>query len=173
MQEKPTQAWEKSNPFEVDYSLCKIKMMERTLVLIKPDGVERGLIGNIIGRFEQRGLKIIGMKMKWVDKKFAEKHYTDDIAKRKGKEVRDLLLEYVTAGPVVAMVVEGINAVENVRKIVGETEPKAALPGTIRGDLAHVSYSYADEKKMAVKNLIHASSTTDADNVVALWFGKE
>jgi nucleoside-diphosphate kinase len=145
-------------------------MIERTLVLIKPDGVERGLIGIIIKRFEQRGLKIIGLKMRWIDKKFAEKHYTEDIAKRRGKHIRDLLLSFITEGPVVAMAVEGVNAVENVRKIVGDTEPRAASPGTIRGDFAHVSYGYADAKKRAVRNIIHASSGDDANIEVALWF---
>ena len=86
----------------------------------------------IITRFEDAGLKIVGMKQAWVDKKFAEKHYTDDIAKRRGEIVRTKLLEHITEGPVIAFVLEGIEAVENVRKIVGGTEPKSAPPGTIR-----------------------------------------
>ena len=122
-------------------------MIERTLVLVKPDGVERGLIGEILQRFEKRGLKIVALKMVKVDKDFAEQHYTEDITKRRGQHVRDALLNYVIEGPVVAMVIEGVHAVENVRKIVGDTEPKVALPGTIRGDFAHGSNSYADIKK--------------------------
>jgi nucleoside-diphosphate kinase len=145
-------------------------MIERTLVLIKPDGVERGLIGEIIQRFEQRGLKIIGMKMQWVDKKFAEKHYTEDITKRRGQAVRDALLEFITQGPIMVIVIEGVNAVENVRKIVGGTEPKTALPGTIRGDYAHISYGRADERKIAIANLIHASSPGESEQEVKLWF---
>ena len=148
-------------------------MIERTLVLVKPDGVERGLIGEILQRFEKRGLKIVALKMVKVDKDFAEQHYTEDITKRRGQHVRDALLNYVIEGPVVAMVIEGVNAVENVRKIVGDTEPKVALPGTIRGDFAHGSNSYADIKKASTRNLIHASSGSDAPQEIALWFKKE
>ncbi|MDP3916700.1 MAG: nucleoside-diphosphate kinase [Nanoarchaeota archaeon] len=147
------------------------KMTEKTLVLIKPDGIERSLIGECIKRFEQRGLKIIGLKMVWTDKDHAMKHYTDDISKRRGEHVRKKLLTFITSGPVVAIAIEGVDAIENVRKIVGSTEPKSALPGTIRGDFAHVSYSYADSKDIAVKNLIHASGNKeDADYELPLWF---
>ena len=148
-------------------------MIERTLVLVKPDGVERGLVGEIIKRFEQRGLKVVALKMSKIDKKFAQQHYTEDITKRRGQHVREHLLEFLTEGPVVAMVIEGVNAIENVRKIVGDTEPKAALPGTIRGDFAHVSYHHADTKKTAIRNLVHASSGADAPQEIALWFKKE
>ena len=101
----------------------------------------------------------------------AQKHYTQDIAERRGKEVRDRLLEFITEGPIVAMIIEGVNAIENVRKIVGPTESKSALPGTIRGDFSHVSFEYADAKKVPVKNLIHASSDEkDAKSEIAIWF---
>jgi nucleoside-diphosphate kinase len=147
------------------------ELIQRTLVLIKPDGVFRSLVGDIIKRFETAGLKIVGMKMFWADRKFAEKHYTDDIAKRRGKEVREWLLGYITEGPVIAMVLEGVEAVEVVRKIVGPTEPKSAQPGTIRGDYAHASLAYLDIKKKPAKNLIHASgSKKEADEEVKLWF---
>jgi len=146
-------------------------MIEQTLVLIKPDGVERGLIGEVIKRFEQRGLKIVALKLTKVDKNFAQKHYTEDIAKRRGEKVRNLLIDYLSDGPVVAMIIEGVNAIENVRKLVGATESKAALPGTIRGDFSHVSYSYADKKQIAVKNIIHASADEkDATAEKSLWF---
>jgi len=145
--------------------------MQRTLVLIKPEGVQRNLIGKVITRFEDAGLKIAGMKMVWADKEFASKHYTQDIAERRGEKVRKQLLDYIIEGPVIAMVIEGVNAIENVRKIVGGTEPKSAPPGTIRGDFAHVSFTYADQKNIAVKNIIHASGDEkDAKNEVALWF---
>ena len=148
--------------------------IQRTLVLIKPDGVFRGIVGRIIERFENAGLKIVGMKMFWADKKFAEKHYTEDIAKRRGKHVREWLLEYITEGPVVAMVLEGIDSVELVRKIVGPTEPKTAQPGTIRGDFAMHSYAYTDKRKIPIKNLIHASGTAaEAKDEVNLWFSPE
>lgn len=145
--------------------------MEKTLVLIKPEGVQRHLVGKIITRFEDAGLKIIGMKQVWVNEEFAKKHYTEDIAERRGEKVRTQLLKYITEGPVVAIVLEGINAIENVRKIVGGTEPKSSPPGTIRGDFAHVSFAHADKNNLPVKNLIHASSDeADAKNEVPLWF---
>lgn len=146
-------------------------MIEQTLILIKPDGVQRGLIGEVIKRFEQRGLKIVGLKLTHADNDLAQKHYTEDITKRRGEKVRTKLLEFITSGPVIAIVIEGVDAIENVRKIVGDTESKSALPGTIRGDLSHVSYSHADEKEIPVKNIIHASSNSeDAKSELALWF---
>lgn len=148
--------------------------MEKTLVLIKPEGVQRHLVGKILTRFEDAGIKIIGMKQVWVDKEFASKHYTQDIAERRGEKVREMLLDYIIEGPVMAMCLEGINVIENVRKIVGGTEPKAAPPGTIRGDFAHVSFAHADANDIPVKNLIHASGDEkDAKHEVALWFKKE
>ena len=149
-------------------------MIEKTLILIKPDGVQRCLVGKIIQRFEDSGLKIVGMKMQWIDKEFAKQHYTQDVAERRGEKVREVLLDFITEGPVVAMCIEGINAIENVRKITGTTEPKAAAPGTIRGDFAHVSFSYADNKEIAVKNIIHASADqADAETEIKLWFKPE
>ena len=146
-------------------------MIEKTLVLLKTDAVERGLIGKIIERFENAGLKIIGMKMQWIDTAFAKKHYTEDIAKRRGKHVREWLLEYITEGPVVAIVLEGLHAVEIVRKIVGPTEPRTAPAGTIRGDFALHSYDYADKKKKSIRNLIHASGNKkEAEQEIKLWF---
>jgi len=146
-------------------------MIEKTLVLIKPDGVRRGIIGDVISRFERVGLKIVGMKMSWIDDDFAKRHYTEDISKRRGEAVRKMNVEFIREGPVVAIVVEGVEAIGIVRKIVGDTEPKNAIPGTIRGDYCHVSYGYADKEKKVVKNVIHASSNKeDADNEVRLWF---
>lgn len=148
--------------------------IERTLVLIKPDGVQRSLAGEIISRFEKVGLKIVGMKMQWVNTDFAKKHYTEDIAIRRGEHVRKVLVEFISSGPVIAFVLEGVHAIEIVRKMVGGTEPRAAVPGTIRGDYAHVSYKHADEKEIAVKNLIHASADEkDASVEVPLWFSEE
>ncbi len=149
-------------------------MIERTFVMIKPDGVKRSLVGEVIRRFEKVGLKLIGMKMLWIDKDFASKHYTEDIAVRRGQRVRDDMISYATEGPVVAMVWEGVQAIEVVRKIVGGTEPKAAAPGTIRGDYTHVSFAYADVKKIAAKNVIHASGDAkDAAYETRLWFSEE
>lgn len=147
--------------------------LERTLVLLKPDAVERGLIGAITTRFEQAGLKIVGLKMYWCDEDFAKRHYTEDVARRRGEHVRKFMVEMLCSGPSVAMVLEGVEAIELVRKMVGATEPKAAAPGTIRGDFAHISYAYADAKKIGIKNVIHASSSKeDAEVEIALWFSQ-
>ncbi len=146
-------------------------MIEQTLVLVKPDGVARGLIGEVIKRFEQRGLKIVALKLVKPEMDQAKKHYTEDITKRRGEMVREKLLKFITEGPVVAMIVEGVNAIENVRKITGTTESSSALPGTIRGDFSHVTFDYADEKEIPVKNIIHASGNKeDAKTETALWF---
>ena len=155
------------------FLLIKI-MIERTLVLIKPDGVQRSIAGEIISRFERAGLKIIGIKMTWCDKDHAMKHYTEDITIRRGEFVRNRLLKFLTEGPVVALCLEGINAVEVVRKIVGGTEPRTAAPGTIRGDYVHMSYEYADAKEKAIPNLIHASGNKDeAKSEIELWFSNK
>jgi nucleoside-diphosphate kinase len=151
----------------------KDPIMQRTLILIKPDGVQRGLIGRIIQRFEDAGLKIVGAKMVWMNQEFGKKHYFD-IAQRRGEQVLKNLLKFMTEGPVMALCLEGVHAVENVRKIVGSTEPKSALPGTIRGDFAHHSYESTDGKGVAVRNLIHASGNyEEAQYEVKLWFTPE
>ena len=146
-------------------------MIQQTLALIKPDGVKRGLIGEITERFEQRGLKIVALKLVKIDMDLAKKHYTDDLAKRRGEIVRKRNLDFITSGPVVAMIIQGVDAVENVRKLCGDTESKSAIPGTIRGDFSHVSYKHADEKDIPIKNLIHASANEkDAEYETKLWF---
>ncbi len=145
-------------------------MIERTLVILKPDAVQRMLTGRILQRFEDAGLKIIGMKMVWVTPEEAEKHY----AEHAGKPFYTGLVEYIRSGPVIALVLEGVNAVSVTRKLIGSTEPSRAEPGTIRGDFAHVSMAYADEKGVSVKNLIHASSSpADAEREIRLWFKPE
>jgi nucleoside-diphosphate kinase len=142
-------------------------MIEQTLVLVKPDGVARGLSGEIIKRFEQRGLKIIALKMVKVQEDHSKKHYAEHL----DKEFYKSLEEYITSGPVVAMIIEGVAAVENVRKLCGTTESKTALPGTIRGDFTHMSYAYADGKGIPLRNIIHASGNKeDAEKEIALWF---
>ena len=146
-------------------------MIQQTLVLVKPDGVVRGLIGETIKRFEQRGLKIVALKLTKINIDHAKQHYTEDVTKRRGKIIRNRLLDFLTEGPVVTMIIEGVDAIENVRKIAGDTESKSALPGTIRGDFSHISFSYADKKEIPVRNIIHASATEDdAKNEIALWF---
>lgn len=148
--------------------------LERTLVLLKPDAVDRGIIGEILTRFERVGAKIVGLKMLVSEKDTAEKHYTEDLARRRGEKIRTFMIEMLTSGPIIALVLEGVDIVEVVRKMVGATEPKSALPGTIRGDYAHISYRYADARGIGVFNLIHASSSSEEAAVeIAVWFKPE
>ncbi len=145
-------------------------MIERTLVLIKPDGVQRGLVGEITQRFEKVGLKIIGMRMVWVDKEFSKEHYKAHVE----KEFYPGLEAMITEGPVVALAVEGIHAVTQVRKMVGDTEPKIAQPGTIRGDYTHHSYESTSGAGKAIRNVVHASGNNkEAEAEIELWFKKE
>lgn len=147
--------------------------MERSLVVLKPDAVQRGVMGRVISRLENAGLKVVGAKMVHVDEAFGKKHYFD-LAERRGEKVAGMMIKFLASGPVLALCVEGIEAVENIRKLVGATEPKSALPGTIRGDFSHVSFDYANKESKAVENLIHASgSVEEAKTEVALWFKKD
>jgi len=147
--------------------------MERTLVLLKPDAVDRGLIGEILQRFERVGMKIAGLKLVWPKEDIARKHYTEDLAQRRGEHVREMMVSMLVSGPIVAVALEGVEAVELVRKMVGATEPKSAAPGTIRGDYSHVSFKHADSKKIGINNLIHASSSVEeANQEIAVWFDK-
>ena len=145
-------------------------MIQQTLVLIKPDGVARGLIGEVIKRFEQRGLKIVALKLAKIDMDHAKKHYTEEISKKHGEKVRESLLKYLTQGPVIAMVIEGVGAIKIVRKIVGATFPGDADLGTIRGDFCHTSKEYVKAKDKG-DNVVHASANEeDATNEISLWF---
>lgn len=131
--------------------------MERTLVLAKPDALARGLTGELVSRLERKGLKLVAMKMVWMDKEMAERHYEV----HRGKDFFEDLVRYITSLPVVAMVWEGPGAVETVRTLMGATDPAKALPGTIRGDLA-LSIS---------NNLIHGSdSQASAEKEIATFF---
>jgi nucleoside-diphosphate kinase len=130
---------------------------ERTLILIKPDGVQRGLIGRVIDRYEARGLRIAGLKLMQADRSLAERHY----AVHSDKPFFAGLIAFITSGPLVAMAVEGPNAIEVCRAINGATRPNQAAPGSIRGD-------FALETGM---NIVHASdSLENAANELALWF---
>ena len=171
--------------------------VEKTFVLIKPDGVYRALIGTVISRFESAGLKVVALKMVRPDEEIAAKHYVADEAwlmnvgtktkasyKEKGisvketemaigERVRGQLLKYLTEGPVVAMVLEGNDAIFITRKIVGGTEPRKADPSSLRGMYSSDSYESADKAKRAVKNLIHASEdTATANREISIWFKK-
>jgi nucleoside-diphosphate kinase len=142
--------------------------MERTLVLIKPDGVERNLIGEIIKRFEEGGLNVKNIRMATPTKDFVKTHY----AMHRDKPFFSLLIKYLAGRPVVAMVLEGKDAVVRVRQITGATDPSKAEKGTIRGDLGNDSREKADREHRSIYNLIHASGTKDeADVELKLWFG--
>lgn len=143
-------------------------------MLLKPDAVQRSIVGEIISRFERAGLKIIGMKMIQPTKELAEKHYTEEISQRRGAHVREKLMKALIGSTIIAICLEGIHAVEVVRKLVGTTEPKTALPGTIRGDYAHASIAYADLKDKMLMNLVHASgNATEAKSEITVWFKNE
>lgn len=176
---------------------------ERTLVLVKPDGVLRGLSGEVISRIEQRGLKIIAVKMVAVDRKHLEKHFPSDpewmarlgdkglktfaeykIDPKKhmgtddrveiGAKVKESLFDYMASGPIVALVVEGIHAIEMVRKIAGDTLPVFAAIGSVRGDYSVDSPAVANVEGRAIKNIMHASETPEeAANEIDLWFKKD
>ena len=147
--------------------------IERTLVLLKPDAVARGLVGRILGRFEEALLKIVAAKMVWMDADLTRRHYFD-LEERFGPSVYNAMAEFMQTGPVVAVVLEGVEAVACTRKLVGSTYPDQAPPGTIRGDFAHMSRGYANERGIAVANLVHASGNVqEATHEIEVWFGKE
>ncbi|MGC8730256.1 MAG: nucleoside-diphosphate kinase [Candidatus Micrarchaeia archaeon] len=170
-------------------------MIERVLVLVKPDGVVRGLTGKIISMIEDSGLKIIGLKMVQPSAEFAGKHYIADEkwfqsvgAKTKksykergielqeeeieiGKRIRNYLLEYLSKGPVAAIAVEGNDAIFVTRKLAGSTEPKTADPGSIRGKYSNDSYEFADSQHRSVRNIVHVSDSKEtAEREISLWF---
>lgn len=147
--------------------------MERTLILLKPDALQRGLAGEIITRLERVGLKIVGTKMLQPGNEHYEEHYEGigSLRTRRGQQAYDVTLELMQQGPVIAMVLEGVGAIEQVRKMVGSTEPKSAQPGTIRGDFSHISFDHANSKNLGIANLIHASADSqEAAKEIAHWF---
>jgi len=169
---------------------------EKTFAIIKPDGIQRSLVGEIIGRFERIGLKLVALKMLVPSEELTKKHYTldsewvrkageksilsykakgltppiDDPVKV-GNKVLENLCKYMTSGPVIAIVLEGAHAVGIVRKIVGGTEPLSSDVGTIRGDFVLDSYQISDADSRSIRNLIHASgSVKEAEGEIDLWF---
>ena len=144
--------------------------VERTFVALKPDTVKRGLVGEITSRFEDAGFKICGMKMVQATDQLLEQHYEEHT----DKPFYDRLVEYMKQGPVVAIVLEGVEAVENVRKIVGDTNPKDAHPATIRGRYGHMSFAHADGSGALHKNIIHASAEPEeAEREIDIWFDED
>lgn len=139
-------------------------MIQQTLVVLKPDTIGRSIVGEIISRFERAGLHLVWLKMVNADKDLLEGHYEGigKLGSRKGQKILDDVVLMMMKSPLIAMVREGVESVDYVRKLVGSTEPKSALPGTIRGDYAHISYGYVDTVADAnLYNLIHASATLE------------
>jgi len=146
--------------------------IQRTLVLLKPDALARGLTGRVLARFEDAMLKVVAAKMVWMDAELTRQHYFD-LEERFGPEVYNLMARFMQSGPVLAVVLEGVSAVPCVRKLVGPTYPDEAPPGTIRGDFAHVSRAYANAKGVPVANLVHASGNAqEAEQEIGVWFTK-
>lgn len=176
---------------------------QQTLVLVKPDGVMRGLVGEVLTRVERRGLKVVALKMVAVDRAHLEKHFptdetwvgrlgdkglktfaeydldvkehmgTDDRMEI-GKKVKESLFSYMTSGPIVAMVIEGLHAIDMVRKVAGHTLPVFAEMGTVRGDFSVDSPAIANVENRAIHNIMHASETPEeAKNEIGLWFRPE
>ena len=176
---------------------------EKTCVIVKPDGVKRGLVGDIIRKIEQRGLKVIALKMVWASEKQIDNHYPKDErwirrlgektlftyekynlnptkelgtadTLKIGKMVRGWLIEYMTSGPLVKMVVEGVHAIDMLRKLAGNSCPNLAEMGTIRGDYSVDSPAAANRDKRAIHNILHASETPDeAKHEIDYWFEKD
>jgi nucleoside-diphosphate kinase len=147
--------------------------VERTLVLLKPDAVARGLIGRVLSRFEDNMLKVVATKMVWMDADLTRRHYFD-LEERFGPAVYNSMAKFMQSGPVVAFVLEGVEAVACTRKMVGSTYPDEAPPGTIRGDFAHMSKAYANQHGVAVANLVHASGNVEeAAQEIDVWFTKD
>lgn len=172
---------------------------EKTLVIVKPDGVQRGLIGEVIKRYEQCGLKLVALKMLIATEELALAHYSTDpewafktgtkaleAAKARNQDlgtddpivyaegIRSTLKKFMSSGPVVVMIWQGMNAVGVVHKITGSTEPLSSVPGTIRGDYTIDSYSAADKDKRSVRNIIHSSgSVSEAELEIKVWFKPE
>ncbi|EKE26574.1 MAG: hypothetical protein ACD_4C00238G0003 [uncultured bacterium (gcode 4)] len=151
-------------------------MIQRTLVVLKPDTVQRKVVWEIISRFERLGYDIIAAKMLNASEDLLYKHYEGigALLTRKGQKVFDLTSSMMRGWPVLAMVLEWIEAIDVVRKIVWPTEPKSAAPGTIRWDYATMSYGYADANWLGVVNLVHASANEEeASKEIPLWFSSE
>ena len=137
--------------------------IEKTLILVKPDGVRRNLVGEVVARIERKGYSISALKMLSADRALLEEHY----AEHKGKHFYEPLLEFMMSGPVVAMIAEGQRVIEGFRALAGATDPTVAAPGTIRGDLAR------DQGTKVVQNIVHGSDSPEsAEREISIWFGK-
>ena len=150
--------------------------IERSLIIFKPDTIQRGIVGEIITRFERAGLKIVAMKMLSPNEEHFHEHYEgiSSMISRWGKDIFYINLSMMMESPVIACVLEGVEAVSYVRKLVGTTNPKESPPGTIRGDYTHVTQDYSRSRGSTLPNILHASGNIEeAEKEVALWFDKD
>ncbi len=147
--------------------------IERTLIILKPDTVQRGIVGEILTRFERAGLKIVAMKMVAPDELHFHKHY-EGISKlitRWGEDIYNVTMKHMTESPVIAFVLEGVEAVSYVRKLVGTTDPKDSAAGTIRGDYTHITRAYTNPVGATLPNILHASGDPEEAKLeIELWF---
>ena len=180
---------------EMSYML-KEPQKERTLIILKPDVIQRQIVGEIVNRLERKGFKIVGMKMIWASKELMAKHYIDDDEYNKGigekaiknvktkgedtkdwnaldigKKVRNWNIEYLSCGPVIAIVLEGNCVIEGIRKILGSTNPRNSDVGTVRADYSTDSYFLADTEGRATRTIVHSSDAIEsAKREIPLWF---
>jgi nucleoside-diphosphate kinase len=153
-----------------------MQSLEQTLVILKPDTIQRGLVGEIITRFEKAGLKIVAMKMAAPDELHFHKHYEgiSNLISRWGEDIYNITLSQMTETPVIAFVLEGVDVVAHVRKMVGTTDPKDSAPGTIRGDYTHITRAYTNPIGATLPNILHASgSVEEAKQEIELWFHED
>jgi nucleoside-diphosphate kinase len=147
--------------------------LEQTLIILKPDTIQRGLVGEVITRFERAGLKIVAMKMVAPDELHFHKHYEgiSNLISRWGEDIYNVTLSQMTETPVIVFVLEGVEVVSYVRKLVGTTDPKDSAPGTIRGDYTHITRGYTNPIGATLPNILHASGNTEeAAQEIKLWF---
>lgn len=150
--------------------------LERTLIILKPDTIQRGLVGEVISRFERAGLKIIAMKMAAPDELQFHKHYEgiSNLISRWGEDIYNVALSQMTETPVIVFVLEGIESISYVRKLVGTTDPQESAPGTIRGDYTHITRAYANPLGSTLPNILHASGNPEeAAKEIELWFSSD
>lgn len=150
-----------------------MSVFERTLVILKPDTIQRGLVGQVIARFERAGLKIVAMKMVAPDELHFHKHYEgiSNLISRWGEDIYNVTLSQMTETPVIVFVLEGVEVVSYVRKLIGTTDPKDSAPGTIRGDFTHITRAYTNPIGATLPNILHASGNPEeAVQEIKLWF---
>ena len=150
--------------------------IEQTLIILKPDTIQRGLVGEILTRFERAGLKIVAMKMMAPDEMKFREHYEGigKLISRWGEDIYNVTMKHMTTSPIIVFVLEGVEVVSYVRKLVGTTDPQDSAAGTIRGDYTHITRAYTNPVGRTLPNILHASGDAEeAKQEIALWFDKD